>query len=74
MTTLATKVDGTKDVNQLGAKAAADKLHNSTSRFKRWGRRTPFVRYGLPMISFMVIGTVGLGHLLQGRYSYFFFF
>lgn len=66
MTTLATKMGGSKDVNELGAKAA-DKLQKSTSGFKRWGRRTPFVRYGLPMLSFMVFGTVGLGHLLQGR-------
>ncbi|KAJ0044785.1 hypothetical protein Pint_06029 [Pistacia integerrima] len=34
--------------------------------FKRWGRRHPFVRYGLPMISLTVFGALGLGHLLQG--------
>ncbi|GAA0176570.1 hypothetical protein LIER_29540 [Lithospermum erythrorhizon] len=34
--------------------------------FKRWGRRTPFIRYGLPMISLTVLGSLGLGHLLQG--------
>lgn len=66
MTTIATKMGGSKDVNEVRAKGA-DKLQNSTSGFKRWGRKTPFVRYGLPMLSFMVFGTVGLGHLLQGR-------
>ncbi|KAL1814745.1 hypothetical protein DCAR_0518917 [Daucus carota subsp. sativus] len=65
MTTIATKMGGSKDVNEVRAKGA-DKLQNSTSGFKRWGRKTPFVRYGLPMLSFMVFGTVGLGHLLQG--------
>lgn len=37
------------------------------SMFRRWGRRHPFIRYGLPMISLTVLGAVGLGHLLQGR-------
>lgn len=39
---------------------------SSSKTFKRWGRRHPFVRYGLPMISLTLIGTVGLGHLIQG--------
>ncbi|TKY51593.1 mitochondrial membrane [Spatholobus suberectus] len=34
--------------------------------FKRWGRRSPFVRYGLPMISLTVLGSLGLAQLLQG--------
>ncbi|KAK7318827.1 hypothetical protein RJT34_03534 [Clitoria ternatea] len=38
----------------------------AAASFKRWGRRNPFVRYGLPMISLTVIGSVGLAHLLQG--------
>lgn len=40
---------------------------NSGPSFKRWGRKYPFVRYGLPMISLTVLGSIGLGHLLQGR-------
>lgn len=36
------------------------------SGLKRLGRRNPFLRYGLPLISLTVFGTVGLGHLLQG--------
>lgn len=36
------------------------------SSFKRLGRKSPFTRYGLPMISLMVLGSFGLGHLLQG--------
>ncbi|PNY05094.1 kinesin-like protein [Trifolium pratense] len=39
----------------------------SASSFKRWGRKGPFLRYGLPMISLTVFGALGLGHLLQGR-------
>ncbi|KAE9621055.1 hypothetical protein Lal_00019100 [Lupinus albus] len=42
------------------------KTQNSGSSFKRWGRRSPFFRYGLPMISLTVFGALGLGHLLQG--------
>ncbi|KAK8629702.1 hypothetical protein V6N13_078534 [Hibiscus sabdariffa] len=39
---------------------------SSPSSFRRWGRKYPFIRYGLPMISLTVFGAVGLGHLLQG--------
>ncbi|KAE8689578.1 synaptotagmin-3-like [Hibiscus syriacus] len=39
---------------------------SSSSSFRRWGRKYPFIRYGLPMISLTVFGAVGLGHLLQG--------
>ncbi|KAJ7975057.1 Cytochrome c oxidase assembly protein COX16 [Quillaja saponaria] len=42
------------------------RTQSSTSSFKRWGRKYPFLRYGLPMISLTVLGAVGLGHLLQG--------
>ncbi|CAA0830207.1 Unknown protein [Striga hermonthica] len=42
------------------------KFQPSTSKFRRWGRVSPFVRYGLPMISLTVLGALGLGHLLQG--------
>ncbi|XP_047956172.1 uncharacterized protein LOC125201918 [Salvia hispanica] len=42
------------------------RVQPSASKFKRWGRRSPFLRYGLPMISLTVIGALGLGHLLQG--------
>lgn len=44
----------------------AGKVEKSASVFKRWGRKHPFIRYGLPMISLTVFGAVGLGHLLQG--------
>lgn len=36
------------------------------SGLKRLGRKNPFLRYGLPLISLTVFGTVALGHLLQG--------
>ena len=42
-------------------------VQSSASSFKKWGRKYPFIRYGLPMISLTVFGAVGLGHLLQGR-------
>ncbi|XP_058094515.1 uncharacterized protein LOC131240361 [Magnolia sinica] len=41
-------------------------IQHSAARFKRWGRKYPFIRYGLPFISLTVLGTVGLGHLLHG--------
>lgn len=46
---------------------ATSRIRQSASRFKRWGRKYPFVKYGLPMISLTVLGAAGLGHLLQGR-------
>lgn len=45
----------------------AAKIVRQTSQFKRWGRKHPFVRYGLPLISLTVFGAVGLAHLIQGR-------
>jgi len=42
-------------------------VEKTASTFKRWGRKGPFLRYGLPMISLTVFGALGLGHLLQGR-------
>ncbi|CAL9194593.1 unnamed protein product [Musa hybrid cultivar] len=44
----------------------AEILHKA-SQFKRWGRKYPFLRYGLPLISLTVLGSVGLAHLIQGR-------
>ncbi|KAJ7287992.1 hypothetical protein O6H91_01G051300 [Diphasiastrum complanatum] len=37
------------------------------SAYKRLGRTSPFVRYGLPLISLTVLGSFALGHLQQGR-------
>ncbi|EER95044.1 hypothetical protein BDA96_01G435200 [Sorghum bicolor] len=42
------------------------KVLKQASQFKRWGRKHPFVRYGLPLISLTVFGAVGLAHLIQG--------
>ena len=50
------------------AATTAAKIQKSNAGFKRWGRHSPFVRYGLPMISLTVLGSVGLGHILQGRF------
>ncbi|KMT04707.1 hypothetical protein BVRB_7g168890 [Beta vulgaris subsp. vulgaris] len=36
------------------------------SGLKRLGGRNPFLRYGLPLISLTVFGSVGLAQLLQG--------
>ncbi|KAK9265626.1 hypothetical protein L1049_010742 [Liquidambar formosana] len=57
--------DQPQKINNFAATTAA-KIQNSTSGFKRWGRKFPFIRYGLPMISLTVFGALGLGHLLQG--------
>ncbi|KAE7996980.1 hypothetical protein FH972_001656 [Carpinus fangiana] len=46
--------------------STAAKLQNSGSSFRRWGKKHPFIRYGLPMVSLTVFGALGLGHLLQG--------
>ncbi|KAI3806324.1 hypothetical protein L1987_22223 [Smallanthus sonchifolius] len=65
MTTVGTTMDQPNQANKLGATNVA-KVQNLASGFKRWGRKGPFIRYGLPMISLTVFGALGLGHLLQG--------
>ncbi|KAG6412706.1 hypothetical protein SASPL_125391 [Salvia splendens] len=55
-----------KEDNNRSAPSTAARAKPSASKFKRWGRQSPFLRYGLPMISLTVIGALGLGHLLQG--------
>ncbi|KAJ0765312.1 putative cytochrome c oxidase assembly protein COX16 [Helianthus annuus] len=65
MTTVGTTMDQTSKANKPGATNVA-KVRSSASGFKRWGRKGPFIRYGLPMISLTVFGALGLGHLLQG--------
>ncbi|KAJ4821429.1 cytochrome C oxidase assembly protein [Rhynchospora pubera] len=45
---------------------SATKLSQRASEFKKWGRKYPFVRYGIPLISLTVLGSVGLAHLIQG--------
>ncbi|GAV62505.1 COX16 domain-containing protein [Cephalotus follicularis] len=46
--------------------ATSARFQSSASSFKRLGRKYPFIRYGVPMISLTVFGAVGLGQLLQG--------
>ncbi|KAK1412770.1 hypothetical protein QVD17_34270 [Tagetes erecta] len=65
MTTVGTTMDQPNKANKHGATNVA-KVQNAASGFKRWGRKGPFIRYGLPMISLTVFGALGLGHLLQG--------
>ncbi|XP_023533207.1 uncharacterized protein LOC111795161 [Cucurbita pepo subsp. pepo] len=55
-----------QSTEQKKSVSANNAARSSPSMFKRWGRRHPFIRYGLPMISLTVLGAVGLGHLLQG--------
>ncbi|KAK7343854.1 hypothetical protein VNO77_12934 [Canavalia gladiata] len=52
--------------SETAAKGTTATAQKPASSFKRWGRKTPFVRYGLPMISLTVLGSLGLAHLLQG--------
>ncbi|KAH7283166.1 hypothetical protein KP509_35G064700 [Ceratopteris richardii] len=35
--------------------------------YKRKLRTSPFLRFGLPLISLTVVGFLGLGHMVQGR-------
>lgn len=66
MTTVHTTAVQPKKVDNQSA-ASTTTFQPSSSKFRRWGRRSPFIRYGLPMISLTVLGALGLGHLLQGR-------
>lgn len=59
-----TTIEGAMDQSKKTVERSS--LNSPNSGFKRWGRRHPFVRYGLPMISLTVIGSVGLAHMLQG--------
>lgn len=66
MTTIETATgQPNKSTNMAPSNTA--RIQTSAPSFKRWGRRHPFVRYGLPMISLTVLGAVGLAHLIQGR-------
>ncbi|CAI9268941.1 unnamed protein product [Lactuca saligna] len=66
MTTIGTTMDQQSNTTNKPESTNAAKIQNSASGFKRWGRKGPFIRYGLPMISLTVFGALGLGHLLQG--------
>ncbi|XP_015942653.1 uncharacterized protein LOC107467939 [Arachis duranensis] len=55
-----------KAKEENGKQSPTAKNPDSSGSFKRWGRKSPFLRYGLPMISLTVLGALGLGHLLQG--------
>ncbi|CAN4087636.1 unnamed protein product [Withania somnifera] len=48
------------------AASSASNIRNPVSSFKRLGRTSPFMRYGLPMISLTLLGSIGLSQLLQG--------
>ena len=48
----------------------AAKIQKLNPGFKRCGKKNPFVRYGIPMNSLTVLESVGLGHLLQGRFVF----
>ncbi|CAH2079238.1 unnamed protein product [Thlaspi arvense] len=65
MTTIETG-QKTQKPSPSGSSTAAATLKQPSPSFKRWGRRNPFVRYGLPMISLTVFGALGLSQLLQG--------
>ncbi|KAL1219270.1 hypothetical protein V5N11_028893 [Cardamine amara subsp. amara] len=68
MTTIETgqKTQKTSPSRSAPAPTATSTPKQPSSSFKRWGRRHPFVRYGLPMISLTVFGALGLSQLLQG--------
>uniref|UniRef100_A0A1D1ZGI2 Cytochrome c oxidase assembly protein COX16, mitochondrial n=1 Tax=Anthurium amnicola TaxID=1678845 RepID=A0A1D1ZGI2_9ARAE len=56
-------MDSTKKTNPS---VSSTRILDSASLLKRWGRKSPFVRYGLPLISLTVFGAVGLAHLIKG--------
>lgn len=39
----------------------------NAAAYKRVGRTNPFLRYGLPLVTLTVLGSLGLAHLQQGR-------
>ncbi|PKA64801.1 hypothetical protein AXF42_Ash016832 [Apostasia shenzhenica] len=51
---------------KLNSNVSSTKILQTASEFKRWGRKYPFLRYGLPLISLTVFGSMGLSHLIQG--------
>ncbi|XP_060203786.1 cytochrome c oxidase assembly protein COX16, mitochondrial [Lycium barbarum] len=65
MTTTQTTMSQPNKVNERAAFSAAN-VQNPPSSYRRLGRRSPFMRYGLPMISLTVLGSIGLSQLLQG--------
>uniref|UniRef100_A0A0V0HTG6 Putative cytochrome c oxidase assembly protein COX16, mitochondrial-like n=1 Tax=Solanum chacoense TaxID=4108 RepID=A0A0V0HTG6_SOLCH len=65
MTTTQTTTSQPNKANERAASSTAS-VQNPTSSFKRLGRKSPFMRYGLPMISLTVLGSIGLSQLLQG--------
>ncbi|KAJ4720774.1 Cytochrome c oxidase assembly protein COX16 [Melia azedarach] len=66
MTTVQTQTAMSQSEKLNSVVTNSAKIQSPSSSFKRWGRKHPFVRYGLPMISLTVLGALGLGHLLQG--------
>ncbi|KAK4734656.1 hypothetical protein R3W88_008917 [Solanum pinnatisectum] len=65
MTTTQTRMSQPNKANERAASSTAS-VQNPASSFKRLGRKSPFMRYGLPMISLTVLGSIGLSQLLQG--------
>ncbi|MCD7453881.1 hypothetical protein HAX54_022559 [Datura stramonium] len=65
MTTTQTMMSHPNKTNDRAASFAAN-VQTPASSFKRLGRKSPFMRYGLPMISLTVLGSIGLSQLLQG--------
>lgn len=58
-----TRINTTQKVEAV---VSPTNILRTASQFKRWGRKYPFLRYGLPLISLTVLGSVGLAHLIQG--------
>ncbi|RWW57913.1 hypothetical protein BHE74_00035258 [Ensete ventricosum] len=61
----------TSAAHKVGPVVSPAEILHKASQFKRWGRKYPFLRYGLPLISLTVLGSVGLAHLIQGRQEQF---
>ncbi|XP_078441884.1 cytochrome C oxidase assembly protein [Wolffia australiana] len=53
--------------NKTNPSSPSVRITNSASKFTKWSRKGPFFRYGLPLVSLTVLGSVGLAHLITGR-------
>ncbi|XP_023736779.1 uncharacterized protein LOC111884693 [Lactuca sativa] len=67
MTTIGTTMNQQPNTTNKLEYTNAAKIQNSASWFKIWGRKGPFIRYGLLMIPLNMFGALGLGHLFTSQ-------
>ncbi len=57
------------DVEASAEMTSTGKRSAIRSNFKRLGWTNRFLKYGVPLISLTILGSLGLAHLLQGWYA-----